>query len=184
MTTPVTSSSLDVAYWFFNRAEKDGLYLETSKLHHLLFLAQSRYAHSHHEKMLMPCLFLCDEQGFFEPTLKKIFTHGRPSISPVSFHKDVVSFLEQIWQEFGYLSLSQCKTLITHSPLYKTCYRRGTTVVLSWNSLVDKSLEYGTIYTDKSGQPFRRKVLVSQNGPVVVSQWTPRKVKREDISDE
>lgn len=180
MIEPAASSSLDVAYWFFNRAEQDGIYLETEKLQHLLFLAQTRYARHYAEKMLMPCLFLCDEQGFFEPTLKKIFAQGRPFMPPTKLKPEVADFLEQVWREYGSLSSAQCKQLITRLPQYASCYRRGTANVLTWNSLIDKSQDYGTIYNDSSKRPFYKKVLTSQNGPVVVSQWTPRKINNKD----
>ena len=133
--------------------------------------------------MLMPCLFLCDEQGFFEPTLRKMFAQGRPFMSPAKFDKNISVFLEQIWKEYGSWSLAQFKHLITRLPLYTSCYHQGVTTVLSWNSLIDKSMEYGTMY--ESGKSnFKTKVLVSQNGPVVVSQWTPRKVSNKDGFDE
>ena len=44
MTIPATDTAIDIAYWFFNRAEKDGIYLETEKMQHLLFLAQIHFA--------------------------------------------------------------------------------------------------------------------------------------------
>ena len=72
MTIPATDTAIDVAYWFFNRAEKDGLYLETDVMQHLLFLAQVHFAMSYNMQMLTPSLFVCDHTGFYEPNLIKL----------------------------------------------------------------------------------------------------------------
>lgn len=176
MDIPATNSSLDVAYWFLKRAEVDSVYLETEKLQHLLFVAQNKYAQTHYRAMLMPCLFLCDDKGFFEPTLKKLFAQGRPSISSVHLNNSLTAFLEQIWQELSPLSLSQCKQLITSLPIYSLCYKKGITSVVSWEKL---SSQYGIQQNDIS-KPFHKKILVSQNGPVIVSQWTPKKVNKQE----
>ncbi|MBQ8464950.1 MAG: hypothetical protein IJ545_02955 [Alphaproteobacteria bacterium] len=175
MVTPVANSSLDVAYWFFNRAEQDNLYLETDKVHHLLFWAQSRYAQSPYYKMLMPCLFLCDDNGFFEPNLKRIFEQGRPFMPPVQFEASLSKFLEQIWNEFRTKSLSQCKKLMTQHPLYNEFYQQGSTTLIPWEALTRQINHTPT----NSFTPFSKKILVSQNGPVVVSPWAPRKVNKE-----
>lgn len=174
MVAPATNSSLDVAYWFFNRAEQDNLYLETEKLHHLLFMAQSRYIQDNPHRMLMPCLFLCDSMGFFEPNLKRIFEQGRPFMPPVRLDVPVANFLEQIWNEFKSLSVSQCQQIVTGLSLYNEYYQQGSTTLVPWEALVRHSA-----YTQPRTQtPFHKKILVSQNGPVLVSPWAPRKVSK------
>ena len=177
MAIPATDSSLDVAYWFFNRAEQDDLYLETEKIHHLLFMAQNRYAKQHTDTLLMPCVFLCDDNGFFEPTLKKIFSLGRPFMQPVKFKTYISEFLEEIWQEYGHLSLSQFSRLITGMPCYNQCRQKGTPITDAATSFIDKSEKFHTMTPERlSREASRKKILVSQNGPVLVSQWTPRKI--------
>ena len=184
MKAPATNSSLDVAYWFINRAEQDNAYLENEKLQHLLFLAQKEYAQTYADQMLMPCIFLCDEHGFFEPTLKKIFAQGRPFMPPVQFDDRTTFFLENIWQHYSLLSLSECKKVIMRLPLYIQCYRQGEHSVVEWNSLIDKSQKNDILYDSGLKSTFRKKVLISQNGPVVVSQWRPRKVTNKDYLHE
>ena len=178
MTAPVTNSSLDVAYWFINKAKQENIYLETEKLQHLLFLAQNQYALEQKGKMLMPCLFLCGDDGFFEPTLKKIFAQGRPILHLTQLTQNVTSFLEKIWQEFKELSIAQIRYIIMQKPIYTKCREQGINSVASWDYFVDKSNDCGKIHTSSvsASRNFSKKVLVSQNGPVVVSQWTPRKI--------
>ena len=57
MTIPATDTAIDIAYWFFNRAEKDGIYLETEKMQHLLFLAQIHFAMAYNMQILVPRRF-------------------------------------------------------------------------------------------------------------------------------
>jgi len=174
MVASATSSSLDVAYWFFNRAEQDRIYLETEKLHHILFWAQNRYAQNNHHMILMPCVFLCDESGFFEPNLKRIFEHGRPFMPPVHFDAPISSFLEQIWNDFKNISPTQCKQMITQLPLYNEYFRQGVASIVPWEALSNSP----AVSQPQPTTPFRKKILVSQNGPVVVSPWAPRKVSK------
>ena len=176
MVATATNSSFDVAYWFFNRAEADGIYLEDEKLHHLLFIAQCKYIQTYQNKLLMPCVFACNNKGFFEPNVKKIFEQGRPYMPPIKLDDKVSAFLNDIWSKFGQLSILKLSNMITQIPLYKKNYSEAETNVISWDSLIDKSLEYGTISAETTKNEFKKKVLVSQNGPVVVSQWKPRKI--------
>ena len=183
MNISATRSALDVAYWFFDRAEKDHICLEAEKLQHLLFLAQHRYASAQGE-MLMPCVFMCDEQGFFEPTLKTIFAQGIPLRQRVRFDAQISQLLEKIWSDFSMLSIHSCQKIIKQMPLYLHCYRQGVITVVSWNSLIDNSKDCVTICADVSQPKFHKKVLLSQNGPVVVSQWSPRKINNKDYIHE
>lgn len=177
MATPATASSLDVAYWFFNRAEQDDLYLETEKIHPLLFMAQNRYAKQYSDRLLMPCVFLCDENGFYEPTLKRIFAQGRPFMQPSKIENHIVAFLEEIWQEYGNLSLSQFSQLMTRMPCYNQCRLDGNPILSAEMPSTEKAEKFQTTTSERlSREASRKKVLVSQNGPVLVSQWTPRKI--------
>ena len=125
----------------------------------------------------MPCVFVCDENGFFEPTLRRIFSQGRPFMPKVDLDKNISSFLEQVWKDCRSLSFKQCKQEMINLPLYADCYRSGSVTVVSSHLMryAENKGVYGSSY---SQQPFRKKVLVSQNGPVIVSQWSPRKVNK------
>ena len=54
MVTSATQSAIEVAYWFFEQADDDGIYIEDEKLQHLLVLSQVHYAVSYNMEMLMP----------------------------------------------------------------------------------------------------------------------------------
>ena len=171
MYTSATNSSLEVAYWFINRAKSDNIYLETDKLQHLLFIAQQRYAQQNDSAMLMPSLFSCDDKGFFEPTLRSFFSQGRPYMPVFQLDRSVSVFLEQIWNEFYSLSVADCRKVITNTSLYESFYQKGSVSVVPFDVMSKKDT-----YTPQTSVPFHKKILLSQNGPVVVSQWAPRKI--------
>lgn len=173
MYTSATNSSLDVAYWFIHRAEKDSLYLETDKLQHLLFISQQRYAQQKSCPMLMPCVFSCDDKGFFEPTLRCFFAQGRPYMPAIKLSDSVSLFLERVWNEFCKLSSSDCRKIVTSSSLYETSYQKGCVSVIPFDKMTQKET---LAPAPQKSVPYRTKVLLSQNGPVIVSRWTPRKI--------
>jgi len=180
MNVPAIKSSIDVAYWFLARAEDEGLYLEDEKLHHLLFLTQVTYAKDTMQ-MFMPCLFMCGEKGFFEPNIKTIFANGRPFMPKTKTDETQQIFLETVWNKYKQLSILQLNNIVMNTSLFNETYRKGVETVVSWNSLVDKSREYGTIREDDSFVNKTPKILFSQNGPVLVSQWKPRKVTKGEL---
>lgn len=181
MNYSATNSSIDAAYYLLQLSELDGIYLETEKLQHLLFLAQIEFAADYQNQMLMPCVFMCDKNGFFEPGLRRIFEQGRPFMPPVKLHREAGDFLKNIWKKYGKLSIQECRSLVLKTPLYAKCHQEGKTTVLTWNSLIDNLHIYAKMNLRDNLSTPRRKVLVSQNGPVVVSQWTPRKLDRINL---
>ena len=73
MNIPAADSAIDIAYWFLNKAEDAGIYLDDEQIHNLLFLSQVHYALQNRQEVLMPSLFLCSEDGIIEPALHRIF---------------------------------------------------------------------------------------------------------------
>ena len=177
MAVPATDTAIDVAYWFFNRAEKDGLYLETENMQYLLFLAQVHYAMAYNMEMLTPRFIVCNHSGFFEPNLKRIFAMGRPFMPPVKFPQKINAFLEGIWQKYGSLPLARLEKLIKNSSAFKNNCLEGTLNTIDFKSVVDSFIKAGK--KNQQNNAFsdnRKKVMLSQNGPVVVSKWQPRKI--------
>lgn len=176
MATAATDSSIDIAYWFFGRAEDDGIYLETEKLQHLLFLAQVHYAMNYNMELLMPSLFLCDKTGFYEPNLNRMFAQGRPFMPRIKFPAKINLFLEGIWQKYGAYTERKLSDLIRKNPAYSENYTAGASTIVPLKNIVD---HYNAAKKKaKSSQADnRKKILLSQNGPVVVTQWLPRKVE-------
>lgn len=172
MSIPATESAIEVAYWLIQRAEKDGVFLEDEKLHHLLFVSQVAYAQKYNQAVLMPSLFIVDEKGFSEPNLLKMFALGRPYMPPVKLDDKVSVFLETIWKKYTAMTVSAMGTLIKATTAYKQNYKIGEKHVIEVNSILD-------LFKSSSAAPAsnRRKMLISQNGPVMVSKWTPRKVE-------
>ena len=177
MTVPATDTAIDVAYWFFNRAEKDGLYLETDVMQNLLFLAQLHFAMSYNMQMLTPSLFVCDHSGFYEPNLKKMFAFGRPFMPSVKFPEKVENFLEAIWAKYGKMSLRNLQKITKNNTIFNEMYISGTLNTIDFEKVV-KYFQSESNKTQKNNALFdqKKKVLFSQNGPVVVSQWQPRKL--------
>ena len=178
MTTPATDSAIDVAYWFFNRADKDGFYLETEKMQVLLFLSQVHFAMAKKAQILVPSTFICDKDGFFEPNLRRLFAQGRPFMTPVSLPKEVNLFLEQIWQKYGNISQYRLDSFIKNHIAFKKHYVQGTINIVDLNVVIKDFLTTDSVHTSRSVLPAGgKKVMLSQSGqPVVVSQWKPRKL--------
>lgn len=180
MSIPAANSSLDVANWFFKKAEVDGWYLETEKLHHLLFLAQTHYALANNYAYLMPSLFVTDENGFTEPGLAKALSFGRPLMPAPRFDSAVNNFLDLIWQKYASMSIRELSGFIKNSASYTENYQPGhrhvvpleTMAARFKSSINPRSLDRAVSMTSK-------KILISQNGPVAVSKWQPRKLKTE-----
>jgi len=177
MAVPATDTAIDIAYWFFNRAEEDGLYLETENMQHLLFLAQVHYAMAYNMQMLTPSLFVCDHTGFFEPNLKRMFALGRPFMTPVKMPPKITAFLEEIWKKYGGLPLVRLEKIVKSSQAFKKNCMEGTINTVDFKSVIDSFIESGKkVQQNNAFSDNRKKVMLSQNGPVVVSKWQPRKI--------
>ncbi len=177
MNTPQTDSALDVAGWFCQKAKSQGLYLEHERLQHLLFLSQVHYAISNSEAMLMPSIFICGRDGFFEPAIAKMATMGCPDFPEPRFEKKINLFLEAIWKKYASLSLRDLgdlvKTKTSHEEYYVSGKKNAVTLQqMTKGFRVAKHVSEDRPVMAKEG----KKILISQNGPVIVSKWTPRKL--------
>ena len=177
MNIPITDSALDVAGWFYKRAKTEGLYLEHERLQHLLFLSQSHFALSNKNSMLMPSLFVCGRDGFFEPTIAKMIANGNNQFPETEFNKQITLFLEAIWKKYSNLSLRDLSDLIKSHTSYDKYYISGKKNIVS---LQDMITEFKVIHHLNAEKPImgkeNKKILISQNGPVVVSKCQPRKL--------
>ena len=177
MSLSAISSSLDAANWFFRRADKDDSYLENDKLHQLLFLAQVHFALSNNMEYLIPALFICDERGFTEPNLAKILNYGMPLMEAPAFAEKINSFLELIWKKYSSMSNRELSEFIKSSDAYIDNYQTGKKNIVALESMAQNfksSLNPRSF--SKAGTSNSRKILISQNGPVMVSAWQPRKL--------
>ena len=177
MSIPATNSAIDVAYWFINRADKDGVAVEDEKLQHLLFLSQLHYASAYNMEFLMPSFFVCDENGFSEPNLAVIFAQGRPFMPPKKLPEKASLFLEEIWEKYKKSPVKELAKIVKSNPEYGTCLKAGHGNLADMGRLVDGfNAMTGAVGRNNAYSDNQKKILFSQNGPVIVSKWKPRKV--------
>lgn len=125
------SSSFDVAYWFKNRAEREGIILSVMKLQRLLFLAQAYFAGSTRGERLMPSMFLVTEQGPVEPNLLRVMDAGLQNIESVEPRRAVVDFLDGIWETFGRQSQERLDEMVFSSPPVQQAMQEGRNTEVS-----------------------------------------------------
>lgn len=182
MTIPATNSALEVANWFFNHAQKNGSLLENEKLHHLLFLAQVHFALNNNQEYLMPSVFVCDDNGFIEPNMDKILDFGMPLMPAPNLSHKVSVFLDLIWKKYGTMSIRELNNLVKNSQCYIDNYISGYKNLVLLTEMADKFKK--SLLGPGRSKPIAnlpKKVLLSQNGPVVVSKWQPRKVNATNL---
>lgn len=181
MSVPAVNSSLDIANWFFKKSESEGFYLENEKLQHLIFLAQVHYALTNNLKYLMPSLFVCDKSGFADLNLNKTLSFGRPLMESPVFSLEINNFLNLIWQKYSAMSIRDLAEFIKNSDTYIQNYQAGKKNIVELKEMADlfkSSLSNNAI--NHSVKTNNKKILISQNGPVVVSKWQPRKINHSN----
>lgn len=164
------NSAIDAAYWFIQYADKKNFYLDDEKIHQLLFLAQSSYLKKNEQKLLFPSLFVITENGFFEPNLLKIFAFGRPFMPQVSFEKDIQIFLENIYNKYASQPTVSLRNLIINTPFYKNLYAENQKQCVCASQIFSDADNLEKIENKQN------KIRLSQNGPVYVSPWKPKKI--------
>lgn len=169
MIKSAAKSALDVANWFFKKAEASRIYLEEDKLHPLIYLAQTHYALKYDMQYLIPGLFICDNDGFFEPNLKKILEFGMPLMGEPELQRDTKEFLELLWHKYAAKNAFELIGIIKDTPAYRKCHVKDETILLT---LEDMTQNFGAPAEPRTA----KKIRISQNGPVVVSEWQPRKL--------
>ena len=173
MTDRKIVSSLDITNWFFKKAESQSLRLSENKIQHLLFLTQMHFILKN-GNFLSPTLFVCDNKGFFDPTIRSILSFGLPLMSKPHLSKTTDDFLELIWQKYGKQSDFELQNFVTSLKCYKqNCNINNETIINPMN-FVDSFASSLNINTKFSASA-KTKILISQNGPVRVSAWDPRK---------
>lgn len=175
MPAPALNSALEAAEWFYQKAEAGGWLLESEKLQHLLFLAQVHYAIANNGAYLLPSLFICDDNGFSEPGLAATLKFGRPLQTKPVFSDGIETFLNLIWQKYASLSLRDLTAFVKNTSSYSNNYRPGEKNITCLEELT-KSFRNNLSRRNTPSARTPRKISFSQNGPVVVSQWQPRKL--------
>lgn len=164
---------IDLAYWFFDKAADENCNIDNTKTQCLIFLAQIKYAELHKKIPLAPAVFVCDDSGIYEPNLKKILHLGRPLLPKISFPSEINTFLNSVWNEFALLSTEKIETLIKNFNIYREYHQKNKKIILDFKSLVESLNKNSKIDVINCTE---KKILNSLNGPVVVSQWLPKRV--------
>ena len=125
MASCAVESSVDVAFWFVNRASAEDTYLQPQKLQRLLYLAQGFYAQENYGRKLMPATFVTHEFGPVEPNIFRIFESGRPMVAEVPPPAEVDSFLERVWRRFGSHSVDRLTAVLTEQKPYRDAVAGG-----------------------------------------------------------
>ncbi len=175
MAYPKVESAIEVAYWFFDKAESENMSLEADKVQLLLFWAQLMFAKAYNQQMLCPAVFICDDGGVYEPNLNKILTLGRPFLPLSKFSPMVNDFLSDFWKKFASKPYAELVKLVKSSHIYKDFAKSGAKTLIDFNSMIESLNKYSKMSDYDEGKN-STKILLSQNGPVVVSKWKPRKV--------
>lgn len=172
-------SSLDVVFWFSDRALNDREYIQPQKLHRLMYLAQAYFSVAYPRRKLMPAVFVADPFGPIEPTVFHVFAYGRPHMvegNPVS---DTVShFLDGIWRRFGQASAEQLNKKLADHPPFAEALAKGPGEEITLAAMV---AYYGAdAAARKAGGPaaaeiVRPRLMRSQGGKAVaVTSWAPK----------
>ena len=163
-------SAFDAAYWFLQYAEKNFLSFEDEKLHHLLFLAQIDFIQKHKNEILFPSMFIATKKGFLEPNILKIFANGHPFMPHIKVDKNIAVFLEQIADKYAKASLLDLRSSIIQSKAFLSCFDAE-------NVMAFDITEIASLFTPKKEKSIPNRIRMSQNGPVTISKWQPRKLK-------
>ncbi len=91
----------------------------------------------------------------------------------VRFNSKINDFLEEIWKRYADYTTNDMAKFVKSINIYKENYKKDIKTILDFKSIVESLNKNSKISTNSDE---KRKILQSQNGPVVVSQWHPRKV--------
>lgn len=171
-------SSLDVVFWFSDRALNENEYLQPQKLHRLLYLAQAYFSVAYPGRKLMPAVFVADEFGPVEPTVFHVFAYGRPHmVEPNRISEQVVHFLDGIWRRFGASTADQLTERVSrHAPVAEAM-GKGPGEEIPVEAMVKF---YASEAAARRGAPpvdqvLRPRVMRKQGGkPVSVTAWKPK----------
>ena len=169
------SSTLNIAYWFYNKSKMLNKNFSEQKLQYLLFLSQMHYSVKY-EKLLMPSLFVYSRSGIYDPSIRTIMDYGFPLMPQPQFDDEIKDFLNLIWQKYSSQSEAKLQEFIYSLKCFKHFYGEKNEIIINPLNLVDS---FSSSQTEKkSASSPKSKIMISQNGPVKVSTWAPRKLNQ------
>jgi uncharacterized phage-associated protein len=187
MGPTAVASCFEVAFWFLDRAQSDGEYLQPQKLQRLMFLAQAYFGVLQHGAKLMPATFIAAEDGPIEPTVFRAFAHGKPLVDLEPVAEVPKHILDSIWRQFGAHSTDHLGKLVRKHPPYLDALSAGPGAEIAFEAMIDF---YGTQSLSRrrggavaakdvpsAEKVLRPKVMRNHSGkPVSVNRWMPKRV--------
>jgi uncharacterized phage-associated protein len=125
MASCAVETTVDIAFWFLNRASAEDSYLQAQKLQRLLYLAQGCYAQENYGRKLMPATFVTHDMGPVEPNVYRMFEAGRPQIEYVPPAAEVQDFLERVWRRFAIHPTERLNAFVTAQAAYRKAATGG-----------------------------------------------------------
>src|SRR3954465_13953015 len=141
MRPTAVASGFEVAFWFLDRAQSDGEYLQPQKLQRLMFLAQAYFGVLQRGVKLMPGTFVATADGPIEPTAFKAFARGRPMVDLDPIDEGARHILDSVWRQFGAHSTDYLAKLINKQPPYLDAFAAGPGTEITFETMIDF---YGT----------------------------------------
>lgn len=185
MSVSAVPSTFDVVVWFTDRALNDGEYLQPTKLHRLMYLAQGYFAVAFRGQKLMPATFVAEGGGPVEPDVWRVYASGRPYIESVPPPERVEQFLDSIWRRFGSHSADYLGNLILGHPPFQAALAEGQRSEIAMAEVAAFLAKPPAARGRVPGQPgvedvLRPRTAVSATGKAVsVRRWTPGRPKRD-----
>ena len=176
MPQKIVISTFDIAGWFRNKAIQNKQHLSQTQLQNMLFLAQMHHT-GKHGRVLMPSMFVCYAHGFYDPNIESFFSHNFSLPEVATFEKETDLFLESVWQKYASLSEQELQNFVTSLSCWQTIYNHQTDILVNPIEIAASFLSSisGGAKAFSTSKP---KIRLSQNGPVQVSPWHPRKLNQ------
>lgn len=179
MPASAVASTFDVVVWFTDRALNDGEYLQPTKLHRLMFLAQGYFAVAFRGQKLMPATFVAEPSGPVEPDVWRVYASGRPYIESVPPPERIEQFLDSIWRRFGSHSADYLGDLIGRQPPFQAALAEGPRTEIPLAEVAAFLARPPAAAKGRGPQPgveevLRPRTALSATGKAVsVRRWTP-----------
>ena len=122
----------------------------------------------------MPSLFVYSKSEIYDPTIRTIMDYGFPLMPSPEFDADTVNFLELIWQKYALLSDEKIRDFVYSLKFFKNIQDEKDDIIIDPFNFIDS---FSSSIQNKKNET-KSKIMISQNGPVKVSAWTPRKLKK------
>ena len=168
------TSSLNIAYWFYDKSKNAKIQLSEQKLQYLLFLSQMHYS-AKYTKLLIPSMFVYSKSGIYDPSIRTIMDYGFPLMQTPQFNNEVSSFLNLIWQKYAPQSEASLKEFIYSLNCLKQYVSKNDEIIINPLNLSDS---FASSLKNEAPIAKKTKIMISQNGPVKVSAWMPKKLNK------